>query len=322
MAREIKGFRLDDTKANVQRQIKTERRERETRIRTTKQRSERQESFIFGSLLNTTTYMIIFLLLIFGLSAEAYQREPQRYSWLDENGEFKTSTYDVTVSYNLDTPLDDLNGYSLREVFEEENQSGFTSVIPVGGTIIHYDGYFTFTGITGNSIQRFINTGFSNLASKTLFTIIDFKITSLTNTLYYFNDRYINTSNTITNFTVGSYQRFYNYAVSPSWLSTNMSFQFVGDTTMQVTADFNNIVVIDLTTLGINQTEEQMKYWYSEYERLQENRINDMKNLGQYAVSSWTTTTEILKSVGEALNSVYETMPVSWLLDWILDLSL
>ena len=328
MAREIKGFKLDAPKGQVLREIQQS---KSQRIRSQKQArqaqvsGERQESFIFGTLLNTTTYMIIFLLLLFGSSINVYQSDPEKYSWLDLNtdGEiigFKEETYDITVSYNLDTPLDELNGYSLRQLFEDENQSDLTTYLPVGGSITHYDDFFTFSGTTGNTIQRVYNHGFTSLGSKIIFTIIDFKITSLTSTLYYFNDRYINTSNTVTSFTVGSYQRFYNYAVAPSWMSSTMSFQFVGDSTMQVNADFNNIVVIDLTTLGINQTEEEMIYWFSEYERLQDNRVESLKLLGAEVVSSWYTTTQTLQTIGEAIETIYKNTPIAWIIDLFADI--
>ena len=78
-------------------------------------------------LIGMTTVMIVFLVLMLGPSVEVYRENPQDYSWIDVNGEFKTSSYDITVSYNLDTPLDELNGYSLKEVFFDNDQIKDTS---------------------------------------------------------------------------------------------------------------------------------------------------------------------------------------------------
>jgi hypothetical protein len=283
---------------------------------------QRQESYIFGRLLNTTTYMIIFLLLIFGLSAQAYQREPQKYSWLDANGEFKTETYDVTVSYNLDTPLNDLNGYSLKEVFEVYNlQNGY---------------WFTYNSSINSNDQELFN-GLWTSQSLAVFSVVRnfYDGDIVVGNSYYVNGSIRTISQNVERIQIekiGLFQVFYpvvNQWYDYSFVNTVIQYgdEFRAAVKMSVptsgiVGEITKPLIIDLTALGINQTKDEMDYWYSEYQRLQENRINDMKNLGQYAISSWTTTTEILKSIGQALNSVYETMPVSWLLDWILDISL
>jgi hypothetical protein len=311
--------------ARETREERQKRLENERVLRQRQQKEQRQQSYIFGALLNTTTYMVIFLLLIFGLSAEAYQREPQRYSWLDENGEFKTSTYDVTISYNLDTPLDDLNGYSLKDVFEDED------------LIVNGDFTNDYTGWTCSVTLCQVNNGILEFTSNNNYANVrqtNIDLPAINDKYYIRADMKASSTGALMRVYIGSQVKHYNYFGNGDWYPVGDVVTSDNNTTyLQLrfyeyissgwqTIYIDNVIALNLTDLGIDQTKDEMDYWYSEYQRLQQNRINDMKNLGQYAVSSWTTTTEILKSIGQALNSVYETMPVSWLLDWILDISL
>ena len=291
-----------------------------------KRTGEVQESFIWGTLLNTTTYMVIFFLLIFGSSITEYQKEPDKYSWLDLNdkGEivgFKEETYDVTVSYNLDTPLDELNGYSLREAFEDENEvvNGFGNSV-VGWTV------------TGNAILSSEN-GRLRLASRTLNYPYAYQMiyVSSGNVIYSRIDafvgtgeisfRYYDTWNSLQIWRVNS-----SVDTSFSFLETmlysgNGLFSIHNDTTTNYTyTEYDNIIFLNLTDLGINQTKDEMDYWYSEYQRLQENRIEDMKHLGGEVVSSWYTTTQILMQIGDVIETIYDNSPVSWIIDLFADI--
>ena len=59
-----------------------------------------------------------------------------------------------------------------------------------------------------------------------------------------------------------------------------------------------NFYYINLTDLGINQTKEEMDYWYSKYQSLQENELENYKLLGGEVESQWTRfNTEYLQPI-------------------------
>ena len=295
-----------------------------------KRTGEAQESFIWGTLLNTTTYMVIFFLLIFGSSITLYQSQPERYSWLDSNGEFKTETYDVTVSYNLDTPLDDLNQNSLNQVFKDNN--------------LVLNGDFT-NGLTYWDVQFQLQTYILVVNDRLTFnsegnpfvgdSLRGQDISLPTGNEYYVTWNASQAHISLTQFDVvfanyASYSGISNASRYSSVQGTNSLIRNAGTNGIRmffqvrnnsiINISFDDIYVIDLDALGINQTKDEMDYWYSEYQRLQENRIEDMKYLGGEVVSSWYTTTQILMQIGDVIQTIYDNSPVAWIIDLFADI--
>jgi len=294
-------------------------------LRQRQQKEQRQETFIAGALLNTTTYIIIFLLLIFGLSAREYQRQPDKYSWLDANGDFKTETYDLTVSYNIDTSLDELNGNSLKEVFEDEN-------LVINGIFEDLDDW-NFIGVTSNTVNNNILTvvndgltiGQRNIYQQFNNTLGDVYIRfdldvddiwgwALRQTLWSGTSYYWSGNIDSGNYSIS--QVVNNVAVN------NATFYFVPRTYNITTFNLSNVYAVNLDDLGINQTKDEMDYWYSEYQRLQENRIEDMKYLGGLAVSSWTNTVDVLTTIGGVMEDIYKITPIGLFFGWLVDIDL
>ena len=329
MAREIKGFKLDAPRGQVLREVqqaKSQRIKSQKQARQARASGERQESFIFGTLLNTTTYMIIFLLLLFGSSINVYQSNPQKYSWLDLNdkGEivgFREETYDVTVSYNLDTPQDDLNGYSLREVFEDENliinndfSDGLNNwILTSNPTVTIYDDYVEIYNSSGSGYARIEQRPNVSVGDQTYVTI-NAKFTGAGRIQYY------NGNNVI----LGGGTEFQQLsALSVSATQTDTYFQIgILASVDTLTTIKGSIYAINITDLGINQTKDEMDYWYSEYQRLQENRIEDMKYLGGLAVSSWVNVVGILTTLGDVSEAIYDITPIGLFFGWLADIDL
>jgi len=306
--------------------------ERKVSIQEQDQRTFRQrEPGAFGILTSFTTYLIIFLLLIFGSSITLYQREPDKYSWLDLNdkGEivgFKEETYDVTITYNLDTPLDDLNGNSLNDVFS------VSSLTP--------GSWFTYSAtVTSNqdNIVQWTSTGYSIFSL--LRNLYNGDITAGIGDYFYVNGSMRSLSSNVSRLRIekiGSVyvvkdnpviDVWYDYSFKNIAVDTDSEeFRATALLSQAVSGSIAEIeipLIINMTDLGIdNLTKDQMDYWYSEYQRLQENRIEDMKLLGSEVVSSWYTTTEILKSIGDAVESVYNASPLGLILNWILDIAI
>ena len=329
MAREIKGFKLDAPRGQVLREVqqaKSQRIKSQKQARQARASGERQESFIFGTLLNTTTYMIIFLLLLFGSSINVYQSNPQKYSWLDLNdkGEivgFREETYDVTVSYNLDTPQDDLNGYSLREVFEDENliinndfSDGLNNwILTSNPTVTIYDDYVEIYNSSGSGYARIEQRPNVSVGDKTYVTI-NAKFTGAGRIQYY------NGNNVI----LGGGSEFQQLsALSVASTQPDTYFQIgILASVDTLTTIKGSIFAINVTDLGINQTKDEMDFWYSEYQRLQDNRIENVKLLGSEVVSSWYTTTQTLRTIGEAIETIYENTPIAWIIDLFADIGI
>ena len=45
-----------------------------------------------------------------------------------------------------------------------------------------------------------------------------------------------------------------------------------------------------------------------------------MKVLGNEVVSSWYTTTQTLRTIGEAIETIYENTPIAWIIELFADL--
>jgi len=292
------------------------------KAREAKRTGEVQESFIWGTLLNMTTYMVIFFLLLFGSSITLYQSQPERYSWLDSNGDFKTETYDVTVSYNLDTPLNELNGNSLNDVFLD------------GNDLINGDFSNGYTGWYDTSASVSVVNGRAEVTADTQFPrIYQFTMTPYKSYWYraeveYSVNGYWNNIPKIRS-TFNNFDVYSGYAVAGELIVLHGINQLVNENVLRIDiyGSVGDVVYIDncfginLTDLGLTDlTSDDMEYWYSEYQRLQENRIEDMKYLGGEVVSSWYTTTQILMQIGDVIETIYDNSPVSWIIDLFADI--
>ena len=272
------------------------------------------------AIINMTTAFLLFLMFLFGWSLVTYQESPEKYQWLDVNGEFKTSSYDVTVSYNLDTSLDELNGNSLNDVFSNNNlilNGDFTTPVRVSTLLSNDDYSLTLTSLsngyvsTGNiflsdvyyttieqrNIDSVNGSRMANIIVHSTGTRVDFISSSYTSTTYtrfsMLNDY---SSLTITGVAIA---RLYHYG-----------------NTLDTSVSFRNVYNVNLTLLGIdNLTVDEMDYWYSEYQRLQENQIENYKELGSTVESSWqfltgyfTTLVEVIDAQVQVILNPFEAL--------------
>ena len=242
------------------------------------------------ALFGLSTLTIVFMVLMLGTAIEEYQEQPQKYSWIDANGEFKINSYDFNVTYNLDTPLDVFNGNSLNEVFYDNNFFRLNSPTNIYGIQDTNTSYLHH--------QYIVNTPHG--ASRVEWNILNSNL----------NDNYFirfelqsefDLDNNVLNASIFAYKDFQDYQsndreiyydlVSVVFPSTNKIRKYNSTSFLSQydVINYYNMYLINLTDLGINQTKEEMEFWYSEYQRLQENRIEDMKFLGGEVTSQWTT---------------------------------
>ena len=243
------------------------------------------------AIINMTTAFLLLLLFLFGYSLVTYTDSPEKYQWLDINGEFKTSSYNVTVSYNLDTPLDDLNGYSLKEVFEDEN------LIINGDFSTDISGWSALNATISfnNGMLEYSNAINSNSRVGRSLNIID-------DHTYYFN-WFFDTQDTILSSKIylGQYRTvskdngFNSYLGTSTTNYTGLIHRIMFSSTSESVL-IDNYHALDLTYLGINQTQEEMDYWYSEYQKLQNNQVENYQELGGTVETSWQFLTGYLTS--------------------------
>lgn len=234
------------------------------------------------AIINMTTAFLLLLMFLFGWSLVTYNENPEKYQWLDANGEFKTSTYDVEVSYNLDTSQDDLNGYSLKEVFEEENYLTFSTGQTYRVTDIVYNGNsVSYTPTT-------VGVGFLGITPSLPITSANYYIrfslnAQVGNTYRFaFGNAYYKT------FDLDYQNQVFSYRHDNRVKGNRNYFEIWNlDNDQNSFITWFDVYLINLTDLGINQTKDEMDYWYSEYQRLQDNQIENYKELGSTVESSW-----------------------------------
>jgi len=263
------------------------------------------------AIINMTTAFLLLLMFLFGWSLVTYNESPEKYQWLDANGDFKTETYDLTVSYNLDTPQDDLNGNSLNDVFSDNNlvvngdfSNGTTSWSVTSGTMSVVNGVMELTNVT--NFGRIYQT--NNAIINNDYYVRGEILYSLSG-LYYYQPA-------IRNFvgwdTVAPANQLMILSDVTTFTTSTSFFRIDCYGQIGNVASIDNLYLIDLTALGINQTKNEMDYWYSEYQRLQENQIENYKELGSTVESSWQFLVGYFNTLGDIIqgqvNFVLDTL--------------
>lgn len=268
------------------------------------------------AIINMTTAFLLLLMFLFGWSLVTYNENPEKYQWLDANGEFKTSSYDLTVSYNLDTPLDELNGYSLKEVFEEEQ-------LMINNL---FDNDLSNWGIQLNA-SAVVNNGIVELTATQRYSAIlqqtnpkqpngdEIFLLAYANLANGNQEVYINdgTGQTTVAKSYGDWD--YHYGRRTQALGSNKTRVVFQDNNVSnwETWYIDYVYLLNLTDLGIeNLTDDEIFYWYSEYQRLQENQIENYKELGVTVESSWQFLVGYFNELGDVIqgqvNFVLDTL--------------
>ena len=275
------------------------------------------------AIINMTTAFLLLLLFWFGWSLYTYNLNPEKYQWLELNAEgelagFKDGNYDITVSYNLDTPLDDLNGNSLNKVFSDNNQynNGIYAVGLSLDTETEDYNIYTVTSISTSLVHIRPNLSVWNFQGDYIWHNISFRVYDSIHTppsiLYkyrYYTGVWTSVTDVYDEEIQSDYRKLLYYS--------NVNFRFVIrnsglDAKLQLYKD--DLVYVNMSDLGIeNVTADEMYYWYSEYQRLQQNQIENWKELGSTVESSWqfltgyfTTFVDILDSYVDFILNPFE----------------
>ena len=186
-----------------------------------------------------------------------------------------------------------MNGYSLKEVFEDENEI-------VNGDFSNGTATWSFSNATGSVVNGVLQMTASQKYGR---------LRKSQNNYYNYGDNIyargdVKAPQGYTNLLViggtWSVPQEVFYSGSGEWESLSVIMNYRGTTSFewrfmdknesnwqQVYCD--NLVGINLTDLGINQTKNEMDYWYSEYQNLsQGNIIENYKVLGGEVETAWT----------------------------------
>ena len=249
------------------------------------------------AIINMTTAFLLLLLFLFGFSLVTYNSNPEKYQWLELNAKgelvgFKDGNYNITVSYNLDTPLDDLNGNSLNDVFlntsetdlqylinAEPHKYSLTEVngvkratVTISYTPLVLVRHSNFQGQIGDVYWSFakVNRNYTTTS------------TNLRVSFQYYSSGFSKI--------VGAYNGLTEYYGNHTVASGDFNYRIymLGDAYLGDYVEYLEWKTINLTDLGISDlTEDEMYYWYNEYKKLQENKIENYKELGSTVESSW-----------------------------------
>lgn len=309
-----KGTSPQDYQAGVSSQQQAKR--DKVTVETKPQKSFRQsETGIFNLVTSLSTYIIVMLIIVLAGTTTFYSENKENLSWLNNDNTFNESSYQLYKSYGLDTPLNDLNGLSLNEVYRDGNLlslppnfNDWTSASSGGNTSVlnFYSDYFDVS-VPNYHVAKF-RTTFNFVKQNYYYYNWDVKGDAYSNYLHYYSGSsykiwsYLN---------VGWQNLSLKYQNSAGYSSIAFYFQSVAYNGTTSTIDIKNTYILDLTVLNLeNVSKEDLDFYFNEYIDLQDQaNLDTFKELGSIPVSNYST-------LGQVITSVVETMD-AFLSGWI-----
>ena len=242
------------------------------------------------ALLGLSTLTIVFLVLLLGPAIETYEENPENYTWIDDNGEFISSSY----IRNNDMKIEVLNNKTLNEVFNEGNLFDIdnyqqNSTFPQRSNV---DGVIKHEVVSPNSSSNFIGVVSSVIFSNHDRLYHNYEVKSFEE-----NDR-------VRHYTRAYYGPYYSLVVGEWNQITNKNY-FTSDTaddrivinqaggvngskTAGEFVYFRNVYIVNITDLGIdnNIDVEVLDFYHDLYVK---NSLNYINNLGGDITSQWTS---------------------------------
>jgi hypothetical protein len=240
-----------------------------------------QNSTLFRFALSGSIFILFFGLLLGVGTTEYYQDNAQTLQWIDSNGQFIEDSYNLQITISNQTPLDDLNGLTLDEVFFDSNLfdiTQFSSAVPptVRATFdrIQNDFYYWKRGTDNRWIS--VSDFQGDLTTSNLYYNIEID-TNLTTNYRILNNTGLNGSGIYSGISNGDINAFITVAFN--------------GLNIPVDAEFGihiNGLYINLSVLGITSTKEQLDYWYNIWQENNETRnLDNYYNLGNTVVSNF-----------------------------------
>lgn len=268
-----------------------------------------QNSTLFRFALSGTIVVLFFGLFLLIGTTDYYNSNAQDLKWVDENGQFIENSYNLAITFTNDTPLNDLNGLTLNDIFLDSQlllnpnfENGDSNWLFNVGSYSINEGIVTFTTTAQNqaiyTIENF-NVGhtYYNVArAKTLTLSIALRNYGLIGSPY----KYVPATNQFEIVSIKAVAEDLNSSLQMRQLtSSNLGEKYL---------DF--VYLYDLTNLGlenmnINDLDFYFNFWYNNnFKR----NLNSYNNLGNIPVTNLENMNAVLfKPAVDIVNGMTDT---------------
>lgn len=272
-----------------------------------------QNSTLFRFALSGTIVVLFFGLFLLIGTTDYYNSNAQELKWVDDNGQFIENSYNFQVSITNNTPLDNLNGLTLNEVFDDNNlivnsdfSNGLTNWIVgsnVNATIIDERLNVIQTGAASS-------TSANHIQQQNVYT------TSNYNDLIYIVSQVQSVSGTTTfRIAYPTINTTISTTTTQKTFISSLSIGGFGDVLyfgIQGPGEYNidYIKVFNLTTLGIDLlTQQEMDNYYNLWLENQDKRSLEIyNNLGNIPVTNLENMNSVLfKPAVDIVNGMTDT---------------
>jgi hypothetical protein len=120
MAKKTTSYNIIEVNGKIRKVTTNTRIVQESRLQKSR-RIASENSTLFRFALSGTIVMLFFGLFLLIGTTDFYNDNQQQLNWIDENGQFIENSYNLSVTITNDTPLDDLNGLTLNDLFNDLN---------------------------------------------------------------------------------------------------------------------------------------------------------------------------------------------------------
>lgn len=256
-----------------------------------------ENSTFFRFVLSGSIGVLFLVMIMLVGTVEYYEVNSEQLNWINNDGTFNENSYNLQVTLTNDTPLNDLNGLTLNEVF---NSNKFVNGDFTDGT----NGWNvnTFDGVSLNIINDSLQitstspgrvwlyqNGLSFNSGDTYYLRFDINITQGTLSLW----NYVGGGSIATNrdFMWSSITNYNGIYSKKSNASLNNDGFFIGNTATQSinVIYLDNFILLNLNDLGIiNLTQQQLDNYFDIWQENKEKRsIETYYGLGDVIVSNY-----------------------------------
>jgi hypothetical protein len=133
MAKKTTSYNITEVNGKIRKVTTNTRIVQESRLQKSR-RIASENSTLFRFALSGTIVMLFFGLFLLIGTTDFYNENQQQLNWIDENGQFIQDSYKISIDANIDIPLDVLNGYTIRQIFENSEIEVIENPINVSTT--------------------------------------------------------------------------------------------------------------------------------------------------------------------------------------------
>jgi hypothetical protein len=243
-----------------------------------------QNSTLFRFALSGSIFILFFGLLLGVGTTEYYQDNAQTLQWIDSNGEFIEDSYNLQVTISNQTPLDDLNGLTLNELFIDNNINNDNWVPFLANININND---ILTATSTGTIPSVYQINDYNVGDY-LYMSVNVNVLSGNS-----NIRLIIDNRNIVNIKLplNQWTRLSAYTISINNVADGWEVAYRGSTIAgdQYQFQISDLILLNLSNINLEHlTQQQIDYYFDIWKENQQNRnLDNYYNLGNTVVSNF-----------------------------------